>query len=67
MNSLLIGALPYSRKKLSTIEGSSRTIVRQLYALYQAIERRDGDAARQATVEHIDYLKRSLKKALSVS
>ena len=31
MNSLLIGALPYSRKKLSTIEGSSRTIVRQLH------------------------------------
>lgn len=67
MNSLLIGALPYSRKKLSTVEGSSRTIVRQLYALYQAIERRDAEAARSATVEHIDYLKRSLKKALSIS
>ncbi len=67
MNSLLIGALPYSRKKLSTVEGSSSTIVRQLHSLYKAIEKRDAEAARQATVEHIDYLKRSLKKALSVS
>lgn len=67
MNSLLIGALPYSRKKLSTIEGSSRTIVRQLHCLFRAIEKRDVDAAQVATVEHIDYLKRSLKKALSVS
>jgi len=67
MNSLLIGALPYSRKKLSTIEGSSRTIVRQLHSLFKAIEKRDAEAAQVATVEHIDYLKRSLKKALSVS
>ncbi|HVN70412.1 MAG TPA: FadR/GntR family transcriptional regulator [Desulfomonilia bacterium] len=67
MNSLLIGALPYTRKKLSAVEGSSRTIVRQLHALYQAIEKRDAEAASLATVEHIDYLKRSLKKALLVS
>jgi DNA-binding FadR family transcriptional regulator len=67
MNTLLIGALPYSRKKLSTIEESSSTIVRQLHALYRAIESRDAEAARSAVVEHIDYLKRSLKKALSAS
>jgi GntR family transcriptional regulator, transcriptional repressor for pyruvate dehydrogenase complex len=67
MNSLLIGALPYSRKKLSTIEGSSRTIVRQLHSLYEAVEKRDTEGARLAIVEHIDYLKQSLKKALSVS
>ncbi len=65
MNSLLIGALPYSRKKLSTIEGSSSTIVRQLHSLLKAIENRDTEMARLVTIEHIDYLKRSLKKALS--
>lgn len=67
MNSILIDAFPYSRRKLSTIEGSSRTIVRQLHAIYLAIASRDADRAREAVVEHIDYLKKSLKKALSVS
>ncbi len=67
MNSILTGALPYSRKKLSTIEGSSRTIVSQLLAIYRAIESRDADRASSAIVEHIDYLKKSLKRALTVS
>jgi DNA-binding FadR family transcriptional regulator len=65
MNSILIGALPYSRRKLSMIEGSSRMIVRQLHAILDAIGRRDTLLARAATEEHIDYLKRSLKKAMS--
>lgn len=67
VNTILIGAFPYSRKKLSTIEGSSRTIVHQLHAIYQAIASRNAEMAREAIVEHIEYLKRSLKKALSVS
>ena len=67
VNSILIGALPYSRKKLSSIEGSSRTIVNQLHAIYGAIEARNADMASAAIVEHIDYLKKSLKKALAVS
>ncbi|HPI91648.1 MAG TPA: FadR/GntR family transcriptional regulator [Deltaproteobacteria bacterium] len=67
VNSILIGAFPYSRKKLSTIEGSSRTIVHQLHAIEQAIASRDAYRAREAVVEHIDYLKKSLKKALSAS
>ena len=67
VNTILIGAFPYSRKKLSTIEGSSRTIVHQLHAIYQAIASRNAELARVAIVEHIEYLKRSLKKALSVS
>lgn len=67
VNSILIGAFPYSRKKLSTIEGSSRTIVNQLHAIYRAVEARDAEKARTAVVEHIDYLKKSLKRALTVS
>jgi GntR family transcriptional repressor for pyruvate dehydrogenase complex len=67
MNSILIGALPYSRRKLSMIEGSSRMIVRQLHAILDAIGSRDALSARAATEEHIDYLKRSLKKAMSSS
>jgi len=64
LNSILIGALPFSRRKLSTIEGSSRAIVSQLHTLIIAIEKRDRPAARTAVEEHIDYLKRSLKKAM---
>lgn len=67
LNSILIGALPFSRRKLSTIEGSSRAIVSQLHTLIIAIEKRDRQAARTAMEEHIDYLKRSLKKAMFVS
>lgn len=67
INSILIGALSFSRRKLLVIEGSSRAIVRQLHAILDAIERRDPLAARAATEEHIDYLKRSLKKATSSS
>ena len=67
INTTLIGALPFSRRKLSTVEGSSRMIVGQLHAILDAVSRRDAPSARAATVEHIDYLKRSLKKALSES
>lgn len=67
VNSILIGALPYSRKKLSSVEGSSRTIVNQLHGIYKAVESGNADLARDTIVEHIDYLKKALKKALTVS
>ncbi|HHO75978.1 MAG TPA: FadR family transcriptional regulator [Deltaproteobacteria bacterium] len=63
---VLTGAFPYSRKKLSTISGSSRSIVNQLMKIYDAIDRKDADAAKAATIEHIDYLEKSLKKALEM-
>jgi GntR family transcriptional repressor for pyruvate dehydrogenase complex len=67
MNTILIGALPYSRRKLSTIEGSSQAIVKQLHSLIVAIEKKDKQAARSAVEEHIDYLKTSLKRAMNAS
>jgi GntR family transcriptional repressor for pyruvate dehydrogenase complex len=67
INTILKDAFPYSRKKLSLIEGSSRKIVQQLLAIYQAIENKDPDAAREASIIHIDYIKKSLKKAIDLS
>lgn len=65
MNTILIDAFPYSRKKLSLIEGSSRTIVQHLFAIHDAIEKKDPEAAKKAIVTHIDYLEKSLKKAIA--
>ncbi|HPC47016.1 MAG TPA: FCD domain-containing protein, partial [Deltaproteobacteria bacterium] len=64
ITSVLTGAFPYSRKKLSTIPGSSREIVAQLLRIHRAIEERNPDAAKAATLEHIDYIEKSLRKAL---
>jgi GntR family transcriptional repressor for pyruvate dehydrogenase complex len=61
---VLTGAFPYSRKKLARIEKSSNEIVAQLFRIYDAIEKRDADAAKALTVEHIDYIEKSLRKAL---
>ncbi len=61
---VLTGAFPYSRKKLSKIDKSSGDIVNQIFKIYDAIERMDHDAAKAATIEHIDYIEKSLRKAL---
>ncbi|MGC9324808.1 MAG: FadR/GntR family transcriptional regulator [Desulfomonilia bacterium] len=61
---ILTGAFPYSRKKLSTVPGSSVEISRQLMKIYDAIERRDPGAAKTETIDHIDYIEKSLRKAL---
>ena len=61
---VLTGAFPYSRKKLSTVSRSSKSIVNQLLKIYDAIDRKDADAAKAATIEHIDYLEKSLRSAL---
>ena len=61
---VLTGAFPYSRKKLARIPGSSNEIVAQLFRIYDAIEKRDADEAKALMVEHIDYIEKSLRKAL---
>lgn len=65
VDSLLIGALPFSRRKLSTIKGSAKTIINQICAIVDAIEKSDPAAARQAMVAHIDYLEKTLRKTMS--
>lgn len=67
INTILVGAFPYSRKKLSTIQGSSRVIVSQLHEIVEGIASKDASRACRAVEEHIDYLKRSLKKAMQAS
>lgn len=61
---VLTGAFPYSRKKLSTVNKSSRSIVNQLLKIYDAIDNKNPDAAKAATIEHIDYIEKSLRSAL---
>jgi len=64
ITTILREAFPYSRKKLSTIPGSSRDIFRQLRKIGDAVEKRIADAARIATIEHINYIEKSLKSVL---
>jgi GntR family transcriptional regulator, transcriptional repressor for pyruvate dehydrogenase complex len=64
VTTILTGAFPYSRKQLSTVPGSSKDITKQLIKIYDAIENRDSDAAKTATIEHIDYIEKSLRRAL---
>jgi GntR family transcriptional repressor for pyruvate dehydrogenase complex len=64
ITTILTGAFPYSRKKLSTVPGSSKDITKQLLKIYNAIENKDPDAAKTATIEHIDYIEKSLQRAL---
>jgi len=64
ITTILTGAFPYSRKKLSTVPGSSIEITKQLLKIYHAIENRDPEGAKAATVEHIDYIEKSLRRAL---
>jgi GntR family transcriptional repressor for pyruvate dehydrogenase complex len=61
---VLTGVFPYSRKKLARVGGASRDIVAQLFRIYEAIERRDAETAKQLTTEHIDYVERSLRREL---
>jgi GntR family transcriptional repressor for pyruvate dehydrogenase complex len=64
VNTILNGAFPFSRKKLSTVPDSSRDIVKQLLRIYNAIEERDAQTAKAATIQHIDYIEKSLRRAL---
>jgi len=55
---------PYVRKKLSTIPGVSLDILTQLSKISDAVEKRMAEAAKTATIEHINYIEKSLKIAL---
>jgi len=61
---LLKGAFPYSRKKLTNVGGSSRKIFLQLGKIWDAIEKRNPEGARIATIEHINYIEKTLRLAL---
>jgi len=65
MNTILTDAFPYSRKKLALIEGSSRRIAEQLFSIHDAIVNKDAEAAKQGVIAHIDYIEKSLKKAIA--
>lgn len=66
ITTILREAFPYSRKKLSTIPGSSRDICMQLRNISDAIEKRKAETARIATIEHINYIEKSLKTVLEI-
>jgi len=63
VNRILLGAFPYGLMKLSTVSGSSKTILDQMGAIVGAIEERDLPGARKAMLAHIGYLEKSLRKA----
>jgi GntR family transcriptional repressor for pyruvate dehydrogenase complex len=65
VNSLIVGAFPFSREKLSTVVGSSMSILSQICSIMDAIERNDPEAARKATIAHIDYVEKALRKSLA--
>jgi GntR family transcriptional regulator, transcriptional repressor for pyruvate dehydrogenase complex len=61
---LLKGALPYSRQKLAPVTGVSETFYTQHMKIITAIEKGDPEAAKNAVIEHIDWLEKTLKKVL---
>ncbi|MBN2159788.1 MAG: FadR family transcriptional regulator [Spirochaetes bacterium] len=64
ISSLLKGALPYSRQKLMAVPGVSEIFYNQHVKILAAIEKGDARAAGEATIEHIDWLEKTLKKIL---
>jgi GntR family transcriptional repressor for pyruvate dehydrogenase complex len=62
VNKFLLGAFPYGIMKLSTVRGSSKSILDQLGAIEDAIERGNCAGAKKAMLDHIDYLEKSLRK-----
>jgi len=65
VNSILVGAFPFSREKLSTVVGSSMSILSQIRSIMDAVEKNDPDAARKAALAHIDYVEKGLRKSLA--
>ena len=64
ISSLLKGALPYSRQKLSPVPEASDMFYAQHMKILTAIEKGDPEAARASVIEHIDWLEKTLKKVL---
>jgi DNA-binding FadR family transcriptional regulator len=55
---------PIVRDRLSAISGFSKNIITQLKKISDAIEKHKSEAAKIATIEHINYIEKSLKTAL---
>lgn len=64
ISTLLKGALPYSRQKLSPVPGASDIFYAQHMKILTAIEKGDPEAARASVIDHIDWLEKTLKKVL---
>ncbi|HPK44529.1 MAG TPA: FCD domain-containing protein, partial [Spirochaetota bacterium] len=64
ISTILRGVLPYSREKLSKVKNTSDDIYSQHLKILNAINSNKPDVAREAVVEHIDYLEKTLKKIL---
>jgi DNA-binding FadR family transcriptional regulator len=66
MTDILREYFPIVRNKLSAISGFSKNIVTQLRKITDAVEKHKPEAARIATIEHINYIEKSLKTALEI-
>ncbi|HOJ27866.1 MAG: FadR family transcriptional regulator [Spirochaetes bacterium] len=64
ISTILRGVLPYSREKLAKVKNTSKDIYEHHIKILDAINSHKPDMAREAVVEHIDYLERTLKKIL---
>ncbi len=64
ISSIIRGALPYSREKLTRVKGSSRAIFSHHLKVISAIEERDPALARKQVIQHIEYIEKSMKKVL---
>ena len=64
ITTLLRGVLPYSRDKLKQIDNSSEIFYNQFLKIIKNIIEKNPEGARDAIIEHIDWLEESLKKVL---
>jgi len=66
MTDILHEYFPIIRMRLSTISGISKNIVTQLREISDAIEKHKSEAAKIATIKHINYIEKSLITALEI-
>lgn len=64
ISQLLNGALPYSRGKLREVKNVGRIFYERHLKIIEAIEEGNGEKAKQAVIDHIDWLETTLKKIL---
>lgn len=64
MTDILREYFPIVRDRLSAISGFSKNIIAQLKKVSDAIEKHKSEAARIATIEHVNYMEKSLKLVL---
>lgn len=66
MTDILRQYFPIVRNRLSAISGFSRNIIAQLKKISDAIEKHKSEVARTATIEHVNYMEKSLKTVLEI-